>query len=481
MTLLICNIGTRDLVCADLPKPNHAERAWAATILERYPELRPALSLPIIGKALRYLASEAIIPAQVILIASDQDTAADPSFRAGDTCHSAAVIARMLSDGSTDLPVLPQTVVEVWIIADPEGRGGDPSDYDLVLAFLERRLAALAMAYPHGSAFLEVTGGTPAMTTGLLIAGAEMFGARSELLSVHPRRERPATLGAGRRLLAAPLRATLMSNAATCAYDAALRTFTVERTTIGDRLAPQALETIGPLLAYAYCRYNFDFPGARAALATVPDAALNADVFADLVAQVHAPDRRDLLAEVYHGAAVRYTGGLYADFLTPVVRFEENVLRLLCLERGVVFADREGNADDDGSFIDRTWLRAQSFTLRRDRDDNRNLSSSRSLMRELVGVLTRAHNEDLHLLLAAIDQMQALAYLRNELTHSLDGVRKTDLAVRFAGHRSPAAAADTIVPHMAQIYVQVSGRTLPPSPYTAINTFLARLLQPETP
>ncbi|NNJ13348.1 hypothetical protein EKD04_023770 [Chloroflexales bacterium ZM16-3] len=489
MTLLICTVGGRDLTCAALPKDDLGERAWAAQVLARYDELRPLLRLPIIAKALAHLADQHLAVDSLVLVASDQPVGSP--FYATDTCHTAAVIARMLADGSLGHPPIPAHQIATWFIADESGVGGDPSDYDLVLGFLERRLAALAAATPSGSAFLEVTGGTPAMTTGLLIAGTEAFGPRAELLSIHPRRPLPSALNTGRRLLAAPLRATVRSNAATCAYDAALVTLRANRDTIDDRLAPGAVETIEALLDYARCRYSFDFPGARAALAALRDPTpplppqrergLGGEghpSIAALAAQVAGPDRADLLAEVVHGAAARYQAGLYADFLTQLVRFEENLLRLLCLERGVRFTSRQdGGDDDDGSLISRDWLRAQPFTLSRDRDDGRDRDCNRSVLRELVGLLTQSRGENLRPLLADLDRLRPLVYLRNDLTHSLDGVRQRDLAERFAGRRAAAPEADTIIPHLSGLFTQVAGRTLPPSPFAAINDLLDRLLR----
>jgi hypothetical protein len=479
MTLLICTVGGQDLICAGLPKDRRGERTWAAEVLERYDELHPQLLLPIIGKALRYLAAQALTIDELILIGSDQPAppASDARFWESDTCHTMSAIRRLLSDGSTDSAPIPPERISTWIINDSAGQGGDPSDYDQVLAFLERRLADLAATRPTGSAFLEVTGGTPAMTTGLLIAGTEAFGSRAELLSIHPRRPAPATLGTGRRLLAAPLRATLLSNAATCAYDAALRTFQAQQAAICDRLDPAAAATIAPLLAYAHARYNFDFRGARAALAGAPDGTAWDDDLAGLRAQVDAPDRLALLAEVLHGAEARYSGGLYADFLTQLVRFEENLLRRLCLERGAVFVSRDGGEDDDGSLVQRAWLRTQPFRLSRDRDEERDLANNRSVMRELLDLLARARGENLGDLPGAIDRLRPLVYLRNELTHSLDGVRRIDLARRFSGKHAPAEEADRIVPHLAMLYTRVAGQPVPPAPFVAINGLLERLLR----
>jgi hypothetical protein len=483
MTLLICNIGGRDLTCPALPKDERGERAWAAAVAARYDELRPQLRLPIIGKALRHLAAAGVRPAALVLVASDQpepghDDAAR-RFWASDTGPTAALIARLLTDGVAGLPALPAAQILVWTIADAQGRGADPSDYDLALAYLERQLASLALAYPRGPALLEVAGGTPAMTTALLIAGVEAFGSRAEALAIHPAREQPAALGVGRRLLAAPLRAALRSNAATFAYDAALRTFREQRAAIADRLAPGAAEAAEALLSYASCRYCFDFSGARAALHALPTTARPWQAaLAPLAAQVAAPDRIALLAEVLHGAAARYATGLYADCLTQLVRFEENLLRLLCLERGARFTCRDdGSPDDDGSLISRAWLRTQPFTLKNDYDDGRDRANSRTLMRELLGRLAHARSEDLAALLAGIDRLKPLVYLRNDSTHSLDGLRKADLATRFAGRRATPDAADQIIPHLATLYATVTGQPLPPSPFVAINALLADLLQ----
>jgi len=488
VSLLLCNVGGRDLACPALPKDGRGERAWAAAVAARYAELRPQLRLPIIGKALRHLVDAGAAVETLVLIVSDQpappDGASDPGFWASDTGPTAALIARLLADGVAGLPAIPADRIAIWAIADAADRGADPSDYDLVLRFLERRLAALAADHPAGPAFLEVTGGTPAMTTGLLIAGVELFGARAEVLAIHPRRERPAALGVGRRLLAAPLRATVRSSAAACAYDAALRTLREQRAAVADRLAPGAVAAAEALLAYAACRYSFDFPGARAALAALPaanapwQAALNT-----LAAEVAAPDRPARVAEVVHAAAARYQSGLYADFLTQLVRCEENLLRLICLARGARFTRRDGGGEDpDGSLISRAWLCAQPFTLKNDRDDGRDRASSRTILRELAGLLARERGEDLGALLASVDRLLPLVYLRNDLTHSLEGVRQADLAERFTTRRHAAATeADQIIPHLASLYALAAGRPLPSSPFAAINELLDRLLRPEGP
>ncbi|WP_322820533.1 hypothetical protein [Chloroflexus sp.] len=476
--LLICNVGGRDVMHPALPKTGHSERQWAQTALAHYPELCGAFSLPIISKALLYLATRHVILDHVILIASDQlPPAGNTQFWSSDTIYSAQIIARLLCDGLTPYPRLDGQQITIWTIQTEDGQGCDPSDYDLTLRFLERRLADLRRVYPHHTAFFEVTGGTPAMTTGLLIAGTEIFGSQTEILSVHPNQELPIALNTGKRLLATPLRASLRSHAASYAYAAAARTFLEHESIIIDRLEPTAAQIIAPLLAYAHYRFNFDFANARSALRRVRNAGPWRAELDSLLEQVDTPVRQFLLAEVVHGAAARYQIGLYADFLTQVVRFEENLLRYLCLRYGVRFRNRQRQPDPDGTYLAREWLNQQPFTLSRDRDPNRDLIADRSLMRELLGHLLDRTQPDQCNLLVAIDRLGELVKRRNELTHHLEGVQKVGLARAFAGPEAPSTAADQIVPHLEQLYEQVCHQPLPPSPYQSINQLLDRLLQ----
>lgn len=477
--LLICNVGGRDVLHPAFPKTGHSERQWAQTALARYPELCGAFSLPIISKALLYLATRRVVLDHVILIASDQPPppAGNTQFWSSDTIYSAQLIARLLCDGLTPYPRLDGQQITIWTIQTEDGQGCDPSDYDLTLRFLERRLAELRRVYPHHTAFFEVTGGTPAMTTGLLIAGTEIFGSQTEILSVHPNQELPIALNTGKRLLATPLRASLRSHAASYAYAAAARTFLEHESIITDRLEPTAAQIIAPLLAYAHHRFNFDFANARSALQRVRNAGPWRAELDSLLEQVDTPARQFLLAEVVHGAAARYQIGLYADFLTQVVRFEENLRRYLYLRYGVWFRNRQRQLDPDGIYLAREWLNQQPFTLSRDRDPNRDLIADRSLMRELLGHLLDRTQPDQRNLLAAIDQLGELVKRRNELTHHLEGVQKVGLARAFAGPEAQSTAADQIVPHLEQLYKQVCLQSLPPSPYQSINQLLDRLLQ----
>lgn len=485
--LLFCNVGSSDLDRASLEALNRLnERERARRMLAEWDTYAPRLRLPIIGKALRFVLAQPGDLARLVLIASDQgDTPPDDPYLAElwgkDTCGTAQVIRRALAAGCDGLPALATDRIDIWTIADQHGRNRDPSDYDSVRRFFERRLPDMARAFPTATVYLEVTGGTPAMTTGLLVAGSEVWGARATALYIHPRYALPQTLNTTTRLLAAPLRAALRANAATFDYDAALRLLRDHRSAIADRLVPGADRVLAALLDHARCRFNLDLPGARRALEGGVDRLGDGRWRADLLAlyeSVAAPDRAARLAEVYHGAMARYDVGAYGDFLAQVSRFQENAWRLLCLERGAQFIDRNGQPNADGSRVSRAWEESVEFRFRYELpDETGDRTVNRSRLRALARHLAQRRGEDLRPVVTALDRLNPLADLRNEVVHTLEGVARSDLARAFAGSAGDEQIADHIVPHMADVYTLISGRSPGASPYAVINRLIETLLR----
>ena len=477
MTLLICNIGSRDVDWDALPelKPL-SQRERGARLLAETQLYAPRIALPLIGKALRHAQRQGEI-SQVVLIASDQG--AEPTDKTAlknwqsDTLYVAQMVAQVITRGD-GWAAIPAERITIWLIGQDDGRT-DPSDYDLVRAFFERRLPALVVQHPVGPVFLEVTGGTPAMTTGLLIAGSEVFGERAQALYIQERSELPATLNTSRRLAAGPLRAALKTHTVNYAYDAALSLLHQQQATVTERLRPGAGEVLEAVLDYARCRYNFDFPRARRAIEGGVDRAGDGRWRSDLLTlhgAITQPNRTTLLAEVYHGAAARYITAAYADFLTQVVRFQENAFRALCLDRGAKFLDRNNQPLDYGSKVDRAWAQEQCFQLY-----NNNDATGRVMLQKLASHLAAQRGENIEQTLHALSAFDKLAYLRNELIHGFNGVHKLDLARRFGGEKASESAADTILPHMATCFQQVAGRGPGDSPYARITRMIDDLLR----
>lgn len=507
MNVLLCNIGGSDLDRDQLKALKElSERERAARILAEYGTYGIGLKLPIISKALRHVQRQAGDLVCIVLVASNQqpedapsdDQTADTSvddqtenappddqdqaFWKTDTCLTAEVVQRRLTEPDGDWQPVPVERIRIWKIADALSRNRDPSDYDVVRRFFEQKLPLLAAEYPDATVYLEVTGGTPAMTTGLLVAGTEVFGANAEVLYVHPHSPLPYTLNTGKRLQSGPLRSALRSNIATYAYDVALRTFREHASVITDRLEHGAPTVLDALLRYAHCRFNFDFEGARQALEGGIDREGDGRWRNELVTLYNAVCRRErdtLLEEVYHGAVARYAIASYADFLTQVVRFQENVLRALCLDRGTVFLDWQENCDPDGARIQQEWIDQQGITWRFSRQ--RNPIAGRTTLRELLQHLVTQRGEEIATLLDKLDQLENLARLRNDLTHNFEGVRRQTLAQRFHEYAVSEQDADAILPHLSLIYQDMTGRSPGASPFLHINTVIDGLLREVSP
>lgn len=482
MNILICNVGSSDMDAGIPAVPDGhvrlGERERAQRVLAEYVRYREQVTLPLIGKALGYVQGLPEELGLVVLVASNQaDTEpaeGTPEHRhwASDTCYTAQVVQQRLTEqvaGQPWQPVLAERIV-IWEIRDDAGGGRNPTDYDGVRRFFERRLAALRAEYPVATAFLEVTGGTPAMTTGLLVAGTEVFRERAEVLYIHPADVLPHRLNAGKRLLAGPLREGLRSMIRTYAYDVAERSLQEQQAVIGDRLEPGAVVLLRAVLGYARCRASFDFPGAVAALRGADQAGDGRwrAVVMQWANAVHQPDRVTLLEEVYFGAVMRYEVGAYADFLTQLVRFDENLLRSVCLAQGAQFVNWRGERDDAGAKIARAWLDTLPMPLPGDRRDGKDMMSGRGLLQQLAAHLDGAGQWQR--VLAMSEALTPLVRLRNDLTHSLAGVKRADLAERFG------AGADAILPHLAEMFALVAGRQPGALPYTQINGLIETLL-----
>lgn len=469
MNLFICNIGTRDVDWDQLPGMDRraSQRQRSMQVLDTFPQMQPHLRLPLIARALRYALQSGPI-ARLVLVASDQEAADARNDRESDTCYTAEIVRRMLISDGEHWRAFPEDAVVIWLIGE-DGTQRDPSDYDAVRRFFERRLPPLAQEFPDARAFLEVTGGTPAMTTGLLIAGSEAFGDRAEAIYIQPSSALPSVLNTSRRLAAGPLRATLRTHTANYNYAAALDLVGKQRNTLGDRLRPGAIDVMEPLLAHAASRFNLDLVAARRALEGGADRAGDGQwrqPMMRLYDEIEQPDRNRLLSEVFHGAVARFQAGALADFLTQVVRFQENAYRTLCLRMGARFLNRAGQPTDDGSQIDRTWAQTVGFPLRKD-----TAYVSRKTLRDLAVHLDRRHGGRAEPTIRELDTFDGLAHLRNDLTHTFTGVHLEDLSARLGGR--PASA---IVPQMTRVLGMLTSRPPDESPFARINQLVDELL-----
>lgn len=476
--ILIANIGNRDVAVArPAPIPGAVHPAWnkdasrrglGQALLENWEACRPHLSLPILGKAVRYAREQSGTLDGVVLVASDQSRSPDvaEAHLQQDTCELAPVVARLLIEGYG----LPAGALTTWLVEH------SPADYGRMREFFRQRLPLLRAAHPDATFYLELSGGTPAMTSMLLAAGAEVLGLAARPLYVSEREEQPFPLDLGRRLVADSLAGTIRASLEIDAYHAAARTVQDHAALLRAYLPAGLLLAV---LEYARQRINFNFEPAAAALAGVA-AGEWADEVAGLGAALQPDDPAWLLHEIVYNAEVKLRTGAYGDFLTRVFRFDEGALRHAASRLGAKFVDKAGEADADGEFLDPAWLAAEPevdaylHSENAQRDQYGRVRTTRLALNWVVGCLAGQHQDaEARRLRKRLGQIDKLSAVRNKsfAVHTFQGVSRQRIARALfeSGAGGTGAEMEQVMALLREACALATGRPFDPAnPYDAI-------------
>lgn len=134
--IFIANVGNRDVQLpgrGDLP--SGGARELGETILGNWDAYAADIQLPILGKALDWVARVHERVDKVVLVASDQE---DAQFRKGDTAPLAEVIRRILTGAAPWAERIPSGDVSIERVV------GNPADYDVMMRFYEGLMQTLA-------------------------------------------------------------------------------------------------------------------------------------------------------------------------------------------------------------------------------------------------------------------------------------------------------------------------------------------------
>jgi hypothetical protein len=500
-TILMANVGNHDVHLRDralLPenlrdKRYVPSRQLGEEILANYNRYVKAIELPLIGPCLRWLLEDEGVPPDALyvhLFASDQQ--APPVTPEGewnkDTVFFAKVIERLLKSGGLawtppgehEKARLQLTSRQVHVHTFP----GSPANYNNMMEYFEQELLRLTRWIDEEDAvYLEVTGGTPAMTSMLIVSGVEVFGERAHTLYVERGADRPYQIGIGRRFFARRARNTLRTQLALHGYKSARETLNRH----GAVIVPDAerRQLVDRLLHYADRRLAFDFDRAREALQRAQRYATG-DVQAQIQYRLRElrpeeeQDRSpaDLLAELIHSTRIKYHWGDYADFTQRLFRFQEAILRHLVEQMGLEYSDNDGK-HASGSWVKSVpglteFLEDYTFGSGQKGIDLDRYLNRISLM--AIGEFFAEHDPewaDVRSLLKRIDRISDVARLRNKglAGHGFEGVGQQDLERAFDDD------SDTIIPYLEGIYAAVFEQDVGPSPYETINEVIVGLLE----
>jgi hypothetical protein len=499
----LANVGNNDIHLTDrslLPEPlwkRPPARKLGDELLSDYARYAPAIELPLIGVSLRWLLEHGGgTPEQlhVHLFASDQlpppITPEEEWLK--DSKPFADVIRRYLLDGGLEWTDqverdgtlqreqrrlrLPKRQVRIHKLP------GNPADYKNTHDYFSQELPPLAeQTSEEDVVYMEVTGGTPAMTSMMIVAGVGMFGQRAHTLYVARGADRPYRVGIGRRLFSRRARSNLRVHLDLYAYAMACTVLETEGELITPDAERQAL--LGALLRYADRRLAFDFDRARDALYEAHQYA--AGEVQSLVQgwqnELRGQDQGALLAELVNSARIRYKLGDYADFTQRLFRFQEASFRLLARRMGMRYKDEGSDEYVDQAWIDevhglRDFL--ADYTSPYSKQRYRPVRVEYSLNRVSLGAIVDhfvQHDPQwaaLQPMVSDIHRLSTVAALRNKgiAGHGFEGIGKEDLDRAFGDD------AHRIVPFLRQIYAGLFDHPIGSDPYEIVNALICELL-----
>jgi hypothetical protein len=488
--LLIANVGNRDVwVQKDAPIPGEAHPLWnpgasrralGKVLWQNWAKCRSHVTLPIIGKAVDYVLQQEGRIDHLILISSDQSASNDVSERhlAQDTCKLAPVVKRFLEE----MYDLNGDDVVSWKVRD------NPADYGGMGAFYRQQLPRLRERYDDATFYLEVSGGTPAMTSMLLTVGADVFGIDARPLYVSEHEEKPFPLDLGRRTVAKSLKDVVRENVSIYAYHAAAHTVR-DNLELLREFAPA--DTLLIVLEYARQRINFNFDQAREMLVALPGNE-RATQLENLTNDLHPDQIWWLLHEIVHNAEIRLEVGAYGDFLVRLFRFDEAVRRHTALKLGARLVDRDGETDADGEFVDPDWLDENPDLLAylqekkvRIGSDIRIRANRFVLLLVFTFLVRREGGAKMHALRKRLNKLDQLSDVRNKsfAVHTFDGVTRERMVHAFLGQAERLdldveQGIDEIVETVREACRLATGRFLEkPGPYDRVNALILDLLK----
>ena len=480
--VLLANVGNHDLKLADqtlLPRHEDGQyfkspRRLGEEIRDNFQRYAGAIQIPLLGPTLHWLlVHEGYKPTDlsIHLFASDQerDDVGEGNWLK-DTVPAAEVIREYIN--------------RKWQIAKKRifihRIEGSPADYTNMLNYYQRELPRIRSFFDGRAedyrVYMEVSGGTPAMTSMLILMGVEVFG--QDVVTLYlDRGGSPYTIGVAKALFARKTREVLRSQISLYAYAVAAKTLADNGQLIQSDEHKRAL--LSHLLRYADRRLAFDYDRARDELAEASSFATGTlqSRLRRWRRELEAPDAATRLAELIHSARIKLHLGDYADFTQRLFRFQEAIFRHMAEQMGIQY----GKSDQ---YLDPKWRQSQpkldAFLNAYPRTKDQSSSvvdTTRSLNRFSLGAIVdyfvrqevwkrwRGAAEQIH-------RFSSVADLRNRgiAGHGFEGIGRADLEDAYGKD------VQTLLADMEQAYESIFGQPPGENPYDIVNDLLGELI-----
>lgn len=482
---LLANVGNSDLQIdkARLPKPPTGEdpKEWwtprriGEAVRDNPDRFAGTIKLPLLEPTVNWLFEHENVTGsdlRLVLFASDQpreDTIESEWLR--DTYPVAEALCKIVTGKPFSISQKHARIERIL---------GSPADFSNMLSFYTRVLPQVArQVRPDDRIFLEVSGGTPAMASMLIVMGVEVFGERVRTLYIERGSTVPYEVSVSRELFARKTRDTLSDQVKLHAYTVANQT--LEDT--GHLIAPgdNDRQLLAALLRYADRRLSFDFDRARNALQIARQLSVGEPQvrIGRWLRELESPDTAAHLSELIHSASIKLSFGDYADFVQRIFRFQEATFRSMLEQIGIQYSDQGGRYAKD------EWVHAQLglakflenyINPQTKKPDKVRLD--RPLNRYSLGAMTEHFArtdkwKHWRGTVQALHKLSAVADLRNKgvVGHGFDGIGEEDVSQAYG------STPEVLLQDLNAIYQDVFKRAAGHNPYDAINALILDLIQ----
>lgn len=482
---LLANVGNSDLQIDNsklpgAPAAEDPEKWWTPrrigeAVRDNPDRFAGTIKLPLLEPTINWLFEHENVTGEdlrLVLFASDQpreDTIESEWLK--DTYPIAEALCKIVTDKPFHIPQKQSRIERIL---------GSPADYSNMLSFYTQALPRVAKRVaPDDRIFLEVSGGTPAMASMLIVMGVEVFGERVRTLYVERGATVPYEVSVSRELFARKTRDTLCDQVKLHAYAVALQTLK----DAGPLIDPDDdhRRLLAAVLNYADRRLSFDFDRARNALQNARQLSIG-EAQARIgrwLRELESSDTAEHLSELLHSANIKLKFGDYADFTQRIFRFQEATFRSMLEQIGIQYSDK------DGKYVKNEWVQTQpgldkfldGYVNPQTQKPDR-VKLDRPLNRYSLGAMAEyfARTEKWKRwrgTVQALHKLSAVADLRNKgvAGHGFDGIGKKDISQAYGD------TPEVLLRDLNTIYQEVFERAPGPNPYDAINILILDLIQ----
>jgi len=413
----------------------------------------PHLQIPVIDKALTWIENVNVDIDHIVLFISADDPHND--LPANETSVG-DLISRYVDNITSSLG--PDQIEMVTVEQET-------ANYDSMLAFYSETLQRFDV---YDAIYMEVTGGTAAMSFVLLWQGIALFADKVSPLYISADHDTPLSLDIGNALQLEAILDDYQDLIEIYQYHAALQVLDTHAA-LCKKYWPH-FDAIYAVTKHARQRINFNFEDAESSLRglkdTLPTQFLGK--LQDFIVDLDERDAAWILREEIYATDFAIRNGAFKDALTSIITFREGLMRYYVIALDVPLID-------ENRVIEPGWL-AKKHGLR-DHLKHWNIDPKRWLTSKGLDKILEykaKFNREIKQVCDKIDQFNKLGNLRNQAVHHHGGVSPAMINDHFPG------GINAIVPEMHDLYRSVTQRPIRADYYDDINRFILDLITHKT-